>query len=67
MLIVQPRFKEIKRILKNDGIIVVHADPKISHYVRMALDNFTYFSIHSTPLLSRGLAYLFQHFCFRTP
>jgi DNA modification methylase len=35
----QPRFTEIKRILKNDGIIVVHVEPKISHYVRMALDN----------------------------
>lgn len=35
----QPRFTEIKRILKNDGIIVVHVEPKISHYVRMSLDN----------------------------
>lgn len=35
----QPRFLEIKRILKNDGVIVVHVEPRISHYVRLALDN----------------------------
>lgn len=35
----QPRFQEVKRILKKDGVIVVHVEPKISHYVRVALDN----------------------------
>ena len=32
------RFLEIKRILKDDGLIIVHVEPKISHYVRMSLD-----------------------------
>lgn len=35
----QPRFQEIKRILKPDGVVVVHVEPKISHYVRMSMDN----------------------------
>jgi adenine-specific DNA-methyltransferase len=33
-----PRFKQIHRVLKNSGNIVVHVEPKNSHYVRFALD-----------------------------
>ena len=33
-----PRVQEIKRILKKEGNIVVHVEPKISHHVRFVLD-----------------------------
>ena len=33
-----PRLKECHRILKKDGNIVVHVEPRNSHYVRFALD-----------------------------
>jgi len=34
----KPRLQEIHRILCKDGNIVVHVEPKISHYVRIILD-----------------------------
>ena len=33
-----PRVQEIKRILKKEGNIVVHVEPKNSHHVRFVLD-----------------------------
>lgn len=33
-----PRIKECHRILKKDGNIIVHVEPKNSHYVRLVLD-----------------------------
>ena len=34
----KPRLKLIKDLLKDDGVVVVHCEPKISHYVRLVLD-----------------------------
>ena len=34
-----PRIKECHRILKKDGNIIVHVEPKNSHYVRLVLDD----------------------------
>ena len=36
--LLKPIFVESKRILKQSGTIVVHVESKVSHYVRMALD-----------------------------
>lgn len=32
------RFELMKKLLKDNGVIVVHIEPKISHYVRIVLD-----------------------------
>lgn len=34
----KPRLIEMKRILKNDGVIIFHVEPKISHYIRLIMD-----------------------------
>ncbi len=35
----KPRIIECKRILKKDGNIVIHNEPRISHYIRFVLDD----------------------------
>ena len=35
----KPRLEIMKDLLEDDGIIVVHVEPKISHYVRLVLDD----------------------------
>jgi len=35
---IEPRIRLCHSILKKDGVIVFHTDPKISHYMRMVLD-----------------------------
>jgi hypothetical protein len=35
----KPRFEIMKRLLTPNGVIVVHIEPKISHYVRMVMDD----------------------------
>ena len=34
----KPRLKLIKDLLNENGVVVVHVEPKISHYVRLVLD-----------------------------
>ena len=34
-----PRFKEMKRVLADNGTIYIHADEKISHWLRIILDD----------------------------
>jgi DNA modification methylase len=34
----KPRFELMKKLLNDNGVIVVHIEPKISHYVRLVLD-----------------------------
>lgn len=34
----KPRFDLIKSLLTDNGVVVVHIEPKISHYVRLVLD-----------------------------
>lgn len=34
----KPKFELIKKLLKKDGVIVVHVEAKISHYIRLVLD-----------------------------
>jgi adenine specific DNA methylase Mod len=34
----KPRILLMKDLLTNDGVIVVHVEPKVSHYVRLVLD-----------------------------
>ncbi len=34
----QPRIEECRRVLKEDGTIVIHAEPKIIHYIRVLCD-----------------------------
>lgn len=34
----KPRFFLMKQLLTDNGVIIVHIEPKISHYVRMVLD-----------------------------
>ena len=34
----KPRLKLIKELLNDDGVVVVHVEPKVSHYVRLVLD-----------------------------
>ena len=36
--LIEPVFKQCHRVLKEDGNIVVHCEPKISHYMRFSLD-----------------------------
>lgn len=35
----KPRFELMKELLTNNGVIVVHIEPKISHYVRFVMDD----------------------------
>jgi DNA modification methylase len=35
----KPRFEIMKKLLTQDGVIVVHIEPKISHYVRIVMDD----------------------------
>lgn len=35
----KPRFEIMKKLLTDNGVIVVHVEPKISHYVRMVMDD----------------------------
>lgn len=35
---IKPRLIEMKRILKKDGVIIFHVEPKISHYIRLVMD-----------------------------
>lgn len=35
----KPRIELMKDLLNNDGVIVVHVEPKISHYVRLIMDD----------------------------
>ena len=35
----KPRFEIMKKLLTTDGVIVVHVEPKISHYVRLVMDD----------------------------
>lgn len=35
----KPILQECKRVLKDDGNILIHVEPKVSHYLRLALDN----------------------------
>lgn len=35
----KPRIEIMKKILREDGVIVVHIEPKVSHYVRLVLDD----------------------------
>lgn len=34
----KPRFEIMKKLLTDDGVIVVHVEPKVSHYVRIVMD-----------------------------
>jgi DNA modification methylase len=34
----KPRFEIMKEILEENGVIVVHVEPKVSHYVRLVMD-----------------------------
>jgi adenine specific DNA methylase Mod len=34
----KPRFEIMKKLLTTNGVIVVHIEPKISHYVRLVMD-----------------------------
>ena len=34
----KPRFEIMRELLTKNGVIVVHIEPKISHYVRLVLD-----------------------------
>ena len=35
----QPRFIEMKRVLKNTGLLYIHCDYNLSHYIKVLLDN----------------------------
>ena len=35
----QPRFAEMKRVLKNTGLLYIQCDYNLSHYIKVELDN----------------------------